>query len=81
MDTAKVEYLLATVLGFLGGLLGSLFLKMVSAETPQLLNPEKKILGQIVEKRGPGLFMTQAKRKPVAKTERELWEMENGQKL
>lgn len=74
-----MEYLLATVLGFLGGLLGSLFFR-VMADFP-LRSQGNVAPGIVVERQGPFSFVTREKRKPKAKTEREIWEMENGQKL
>jgi hypothetical protein len=65
------------VTGFLGGVLGSLLLNRVFADVPR----RQPTAGETVKKQGPFLYTTEAKRKPKAKSEREIWEMENGQKV
>jgi hypothetical protein len=69
--------LISLVTGFLGGVLGSLLLSRVSVDFPH----RQPAVGETVKKQGPFIYTTETKRKPKAKSEREIWEMENGQKV
>jgi len=62
------------VLGFLGGLVGGLvFAKLAPKRFPSIFAP------QVIQKRGPSVYVVaNSKKKPKSKSERELWEIENG---